>query len=148
MTEGQANDGERRERRSRDRYGRDRRGDRPGRDGQMSVIADTEGSTTPIENNLAPSSASKEPAVRQPMPKVHSYELPVASLQSVAQSAQLDWVQSDPVRVAEVQAAIAAEPKPIHVPRERPPLAVLDDGPLILVETRKDLGQMKMPFEA
>jgi ribonuclease E len=47
-----------------------------------------------------------------------------------------------------VQAAIAAEPKPIHVPRERPPLAVLDDGPLILVETRKDLGQMKMPFEA
>ena len=44
--------------------------------------------------------------------------------------------------------AIAAEPKPIHVPRERPPVVVVDEGPLILVETRKDLGQVKMPFDA
>jgi ribonuclease E len=50
--------------------------------------------------------------------------------------------------VAQIQAAIAAEPKPIHVPRERPPLVVLDEGPLILVETKKDLGQVKMPFDA
>jgi ribonuclease E len=82
------------------------------------------------------------------MPAIQPYTLPVETLVAVAQGAQLEWVQSDPARVAQVQAAIAAEPKPIHVPRERPPLVVLDEGPLILVETRKDLGQMKMPFEA
>jgi len=59
----------------------------------------------------------------------------------------MEWVQSDPARVAEVQAAIAAEPKPVHVPRERPPLMVIDEGPLVLVETRKDLTQLAMPFE-
>jgi ribonuclease E len=69
----------------------------------------------------------------------------VSTLQAVAQAAQMEWVQSDPVRVAEVQAAIAAEPKPVHVPRERPPLVVLDEGPLILVETRKDLTELSMP---
>ena len=81
------------------------------------------------------------------MPAIQPYTLPVETLVAVAQGAQLEWVQSDPARIAQVQAA-AAEPKPIHVPRERPPLVVLDEGPLILVETRKDLGQMKMPFEA
>jgi len=144
-------DGERRERRSRDRYGRDRRGERPGREDSTPALAATDTMTAPLATESAAVSAPRSdstPAVRQAMPKVQSYELPVASLHAVAQTAQLDWVQSDPVRVAEVQAAIAAEPKPIHVPRERPPLAVLDDGPLILVETRKDLGQMKMPFEA
>jgi ribonuclease E len=86
------------------------------------------------------------PQGRQPLPKVQTYELPVSALQAVAQAAQMEWVQSDPVRVAEVQAAIAAEPKPVHVPRERPPLVVLDEGPLILVETRKDLSQLAMPL--
>ncbi len=81
------------------------------------------------------------------MPVVQPYTLPVETLVAVAQGAQLEWIQSDPARVAQVQAAIAAEPKPVHVPRERPPLVVVDEGPLILVETRKDLGQMKMPFE-
>jgi ribonuclease E len=46
-----------------------------------------------------------------------------------------------------VQAAIAAEPRPTHVPRERPPVVVMDEGPLILVETKRDLGQMPMPFD-
>jgi ribonuclease E len=35
----------------------------------------------------------------------------------------------------------------LHVPRERKPVVVLDEGPLVLVETRKDLSQMKLPFE-
>ena len=82
------------------------------------------------------------------MPLIQSYTLPVDALVAVAQGAQMEWVRSNPDRVAQVQAAIAAEPKPIHVPRERPPLLVVDEGPLILVETRKDLGQVKMPFDA
>ncbi len=73
------------------------------------------------------------------MPRVQTFTLPVADMQAVAQSSGLEWVNSNPERVAAVQAAIAAEPKPVHVPRERPPLVILDEGPLILVETRKDL---------
>jgi ribonuclease E len=33
------------------------------------------------------------------------------------------------------------------VPRERAPAVVLDDGPLILVETKRDLRNMTLPFE-
>ena len=43
--------------------------------------------------------------------------------------------------------AIAAEPQPIRVPRERPPLVEIDNGPLVLVETRKDLREVTLPFE-
>ena len=71
----------------------------------------------------------------------------MTELEGLAQASSLQWVQSNPSRVAEVQAAIAAEPRPVHVPRERPPLVVLDEGPLILVETRRDLQQLAMPFE-
>jgi ribonuclease E len=56
-------------------------------------------------------------------------------------------VHSNAERVAAVQDAIAALPQAVHVPRERPPMAVLDEGPLVLVETRKDLSQLKLPFD-
>ena len=80
------------------------------------------------------------------MPKVQSYTLPVADLQQIANGSGLEWVNSDADKVATVQAAIAAEPKPVHVPRERPAVVVIDQGPLVLVETRKDLAEMKLPF--
>jgi ribonuclease E len=47
-----------------------------------------------------------------------------------------------------VQAAIAAEPAPAPLGREPAPVVVADEGPLVLVETRKDLSQVKLPFEA
>jgi ribonuclease E len=80
------------------------------------------------------------------LPKVQAYELPMASLVQVAQSSGLQWVNSDPEKIAQVQAAIAAEPKAVHTPRVRPPAVVVDEGPLVLVETRKDLSDMKLPF--
>jgi ribonuclease E len=80
------------------------------------------------------------------LPKVQAFALPVQSLIEVASSSGLQWVNSDPAKIAVVQAAIAAEPKPVHVPRERAPVVVSDDGPLVLVETRKDLSEMKLPF--
>jgi len=43
---------------------------------------------------------------------------------------------------------MAREPKPVHVPREPKPVAAIDEGPLVLVETRKDLSQIKLPFES
>lgn len=68
-------------------------------------------------------------------------------LQQVAASSGLQWVNSDADKIAAAQAAIAAEPRPIHVPRERPPVVVMDEGPLVLVETRRDLSAMTLPFE-
>ncbi len=81
------------------------------------------------------------------LPKVEAFELPVDSLQQVAQTAGLAWVNSNPEKAASVKAAIAAEPKPIHVPRERPAIVQVDTSPLVLVETKRDLRNMTLPFE-
>ena len=71
----------------------------------------------------------------------------MGELNHIADAAGLQWVNSDGHKVAAVQAAIAAEPKPVHVPRERPAPVVLDEGPLILVETKRDLRDLNLPFE-
>ncbi len=97
----------------------------------------------PSVQAAAPVAAAK-PAAQPPAPFV----LPIDALQSIAQSAGLEWVNSDAEKIRLVQEAIAAEPKPVHVPRERKPAVVLDEGPLILVETRKDLSQITLPFES
>ncbi len=81
------------------------------------------------------------------MPKVDRYALPIAALDEVASSSGLQWVNSDPSRVAAVQAAIAAEPQAPRVPRERPAAVQVDTGPLVLVETKRDLRNMVLPFE-
>ncbi len=73
--------------------------------------------------------------------------LPLSDLQALAAEVGLEWVGSDADKVAAAQAAIAAEPKPVHVPRAPRPPVVLDEGPLVLVETRKDLSQLKLPFD-
>ncbi|MNU03904.1 hypothetical protein D3C72_2480990 [compost metagenome] len=72
----------------------------------------------------------------------------IDELNQVAHASGLEWINSNADKVAQVQAAIAAEPKPIHVPREIKPVVLPDDGPLVLVETRKDLRNMPLPFEA
>ena len=81
------------------------------------------------------------------MPKVDGYQLPTDALAAVATGSGLQWVNSDASKIAAVQAAIAAEPKPVHIPRERPAPVALDDRPLVLVETRRDLRDLKLPFE-
>ncbi len=77
---------------------------------------------------------------------VTGYTLQIDNLNQVAQSSGLVWVNSDAAKVAAVQATIAAEPQPVRVPRERPPVVVLNEGPLVLVETRKDLKDLNLPF--
>ncbi|WP_312843196.1 Rne/Rng family ribonuclease [Diaphorobacter nitroreducens] len=94
----------------------------------------------------APAAAAVAPATGG-MPRVQTFTLPVDTLQQVAQASGLQWVNSDAQKIAAAQAAIAAEPKPVHVPRERAPVVVLDEGPLVLVETRRDLGAMQLPFD-
>ena len=81
------------------------------------------------------------------MPKLQPFALPLAELAQVAQSSGLSWVNSDAEKIAAVQAAIAAEPKPVRVPRVRPAAVQVDAGPLVLVETKRDLRSMTLPFE-
>jgi ribonuclease E len=82
-----------------------------------------------------------------PAPVAAPFVLPLAALQDIAQAAGLEWVNSDADKIRVAQEAIANEPRPVHVPRERKPAVVIDEGPLILVETRKDLSQVSLPFE-
>ncbi|MBG6070512.1 MULTISPECIES: Rne/Rng family ribonuclease [unclassified Polaromonas] len=81
------------------------------------------------------------------LPKVQSYDLPLQDLAQVAEGSGLQWVNSDATKIAEAQAAIAAEVKPIVVKRERPAPVVQEQAPLVLVETKRDLGSMPLPFE-
>ncbi|WP_293660977.1 Rne/Rng family ribonuclease, partial [Rhodoferax sp. OV413] len=95
----------------------------------------------------AATAAVASAATANQLPKVEAYSLPVEALAQVAQSSGLQWVNSDADKIAAVQAAIAAEPQPVRVPRERPAPVALDDRPLVLVETRRDLRDLKLPFE-
>lgn len=97
---------------------------------------------------VAPAAAAQEaPMAAADAAPEQAFELPVDSLQAVAESAGLQWVNSDTDKIRAVHAAMAAEAKPAHVPRERKAAPVVDEGPLVLVETRKDLAQIKLPFE-
>jgi ribonuclease E len=95
--------------------------------------------------------AEATPAIETPVAAapivVEPFVLPTDELQRVAEGAGLQWVNSDADKIRAVQEAMANEPRPIHVPRERKPTAVIDEGPLVLVETRKDLSQLKLPFD-
>jgi len=91
--------------------------------------------------SVAPAPRSAEPI------RVEPYLLPTAALRSLAEQAGLEWVHSDEDKVRAAQEAIAATPPPARAPRPPRPAVVLDDGPLVLVETRKDLAQLKLPFE-
>jgi len=137
---------DRREKRNRDRYGRDRapRTEKSGDSGSNIV----ENAWSPEQAApfaaAAPASAASS---AQRMPLITSYALPMEQMHQVASGSGLEWVNSNPERIAQVQAAIAAEPLAVHVPRERPAPVVIDEGPLVLVETKKDLRQMPMPFD-
>jgi ribonuclease E len=156
------NGGER-PRRSRDRYGRDRRerGDRAPREEGLAAEGQ-DAQTQPAQRDFAPqqqANRAPEPSnhmsapaampqeastpaassASRGMPRVQPFTLVLTDLEAIAQHSGLQWVNSDAERVAAVQAAIAAEPKPVHIPRERSAPVVLDEGPLVLVETRKDL---------
>ena len=172
-----APEGQRNERRSRDRYGRDRRernGDRPELAAEQSAetsapegganAAPAQAEFVITRRDAAPVAATAAVAtvaaitVSAPaaavasvnMPAVTSYALPVADLAHVATTSGLQWVGSDASKIAAAQASIAAElaNAPVHVPRERPPAVVVEAASLVLVETKRDLRDMPLPFEA
>lgn len=99
----------------------------------------------PVAASVAAPVAAPAPA---PAPVIQAFTLPIDDLQAIAAGAGLQWVNSDADKIAAAQAAIAAEPAPAPLGREPAPVVVIDEGPLVLVETRKDLSQVKLPFEA
>ena len=107
--------------------------------------------TPPVEVAVAPIAQPVASAVRvesAPVAVVAApFVLPMSDLQAIAHKVGLEWVNSDAGKIQAVQDAIANEPKPVHVPRERTVAVVLDEGPLVLVETRKDLKDIVLPFE-
>jgi ribonuclease E len=156
-------EGDERRGRSRDRYGRDRRDRGPREDGDVNESAsmpvstaerdDAQEAPVPVRTPqvvtapAAPIVVEAKATSTRALPKVQPFVLPLDELAQVAEGSGLHWVNSDAERVAQVRAAIAAEPRPLHVPRERPPAIVIDEGPLVLVETRRDLAGMVLPFE-
>jgi len=75
------------------------------------------------------------------------FVLPTDKLADLARASGLEWINSDPDKVRVVQEAIANEPAPVRVPREIRPVVLVDEGPLVLVETRRDLAAYQLPFE-
>jgi ribonuclease E len=112
----------------------------------VSAMAPSEAPEAVVQVAAASTAVVSEAPAQATMPVATRFELPIDRLEQLAQSSGLIWVNSDSAKVAAVQAAIAAEPQPVRVPRERPPAVVLNEGPLVLVETRKDLRDLKMPF--
>lgn len=97
---------------------------------------------------IVPATASSAPAATTSMPKLQPFVLPLSELAEVAQRSGLTWVNSDAEKIAAVQAAIAAEPKPIQVRRERHAITQTNEESLVLVETKRDLRKLTLPFEA
>ena len=128
-----------------------------GADGQAdgtqapATAADPVADASPAALTMAPAApapASVAPvAAPRALPPVAPFVLPLDDLQRLAEASGLQWINSDAEKIHAAQAAMAAEPAPVHVPRERKPMVVIDEGPLVLVETRKDLSQLKLPFE-
>ena len=56
-------------------------------------------------------------------------------------------MNSDAGKIEAAQEAMAAAAPPKPAPREIRVAPVVDEGPLVLVETKKDLSQVRLPFE-
>ncbi|MFM9880940.1 MAG: ribonuclease E/G, partial [Burkholderiaceae bacterium] len=97
-------------------------------------------------NSVVAPAPMPTPAPAQPLPPV-AVALPVAELAALAEGVGLQWVQSDAEKVAASRAAMAAQVVPVRIPRERSAPVVLSNEPLILVETRRDLADLKLPFQ-
>jgi ribonuclease E len=114
---------------------------RPRREPEPAAASETLSDATPAVTVVAPAPAGPEPI------RVEPFVLDLAALTQIAETAGLSWVNSDGEKIRAAQEAIAAEPQPVHAPRERQALVVEDVGPLILVETRKDLSALRLPFD-
>ncbi len=125
----------------------------------VAAQAPTEAATTAMA--AAPAAHTDEVTVAQPLVSqpaapealdaatpAEPFVLPTQALHSLASEVGLMWVSSDVEKIRLAQEAIANEPRPVHVPREPKAIDIDDTGPLVMVETRRDLSQVKLPFES
>jgi ribonuclease E len=83
---------------------------------------------------------ARAPAITAAAPtvtRVAEAPLPLEQLLPLLESAGMTLAQTNADKLAQVQARIAAEPRPQRVPRSRPELPPLDTGPLVQVATRR-----------
>jgi len=111
----------------------------------VAAVVEPQEQATPTEAP-AMATATTQTALAA-MPQVPVFTLPVQELAQVAQQSGLSWVLSDPTKVAAAQAAMATEPVPARIVRERPARAIVEEQPLVLVETKRDLRNTTLPFE-
>jgi ribonuclease E len=125
-----------RQRRSRDLYGRDRRGggSRSG-EGRSEAPAETASEAPSVSLPPSPPAVPQQAEVA-PVP----FSLPVAALNAYVQASGLEWVQSEPTKMAQSQAQI--QPAEVMTGRELPPISPLEKIPLVLVETKQNLGEV------
>ena len=121
---------------------------------QEASIAEVEpAAEVPAEAAMAPAAVEPAMAAAAPAPVAAApisglpFVLDADQLRAVAEAAGLEWISSDAAKVAAAREALEREPKTVHLGREPRPPVVIDEGPLVLVETRKDLSQYKLPFE-
>jgi ribonuclease E len=141
-----------RQRRSRDMYGRDRRAVRSTRAESVSAddganvgvgLASEAGmeardqSREPlVANRVETSTSSSMPPVKV---KQEPFVLPLAALNERLQDCGLEWVHSEPSKVAAAQIQAQAVPL-VVMGRELPKASEPVAEPLVLVETRQTLG--------
>jgi ribonuclease E len=107
-----------------------------------AIVAEVAAAPVAVAVAVAEVAVAPGPVVPDP------YVLAIESLQNIARDAGMEWVLTDADKARAVQEQIAAEPRPVHVPRILPTMVLPDDGPLVLVETRRDLAQWALPFDA
>ena len=96
----------------------------------------------------APAAAPEAPAphaaerTETPLPMVaQPIVVPPAAgngdLQAMVNAAGMQWVETDPQRLAQARERMAASDTPVRLGRERKPVAAVASGPLVQVETRR-----------
>ncbi len=100
--------------------------------------------SAPAPVAAAPVAAVDRSTVRAPQVSVRADypALDKAALEIVVAQAGLSWVHTDGDKHAQVQARMAAIPRPVRVPRERPVLAPLSTEPLVQVETKPEYRKL------
>ncbi|HRP27372.1 MAG TPA: Rne/Rng family ribonuclease [Burkholderiaceae bacterium] len=120
----------------------------PGEAAQATVEQDVAAGEESTAESAAPAIARPERAAAADAPaQPATFKLDAEQLQAIAAAAGLQWVGSDAAKIAAAREAMEREPKPVHVPREPKPVEIVDVGPLVMVETRKDLSQIQLPFD-
>ncbi|MFZ6640408.1 Rne/Rng family ribonuclease [Undibacterium sp. TC4M20W] len=85
---------------------------------------------------VAPAQVVAAPVVNTPAAKPLDATMPLESLHSMLKDAGLELASTDPVKLQAAKAEAEKLVAPARVPRERKPLPVVADEPLVMVETR------------